>query len=189
MKVNQTKLADVMGVSDVTIWEWQKEGMPVAVRGERGQANEYETAEVIRWYTGREVKKVQAESPKDRLARLQGDALELELAQKHGTLVPFEQVAPAWNSRCLAGAAFLMGAPSRLAGILETTPGIEAKREVLKREFTQFLTTLGVEGERIQQELDELLAKVSSAEAEAFLRRVAGHEPTPGDEGGGPAAA
>lgn len=180
MRVNQTQLADVMGYSDVTIWEWQKDGMPIAKKGERGEANEYETAEVIRWYADRMVKRVRAESPKDRLARLQGDALELDIAQKNGTLVPFEQVEPAWRSRVLAACAFMQGRASRLAGILETTAEIEAKREVLKREDMQFLTLLGEEGERIQQVLDELLAKVSSDEAETFLRRLAGHEPEPG---------
>lgn len=182
MRVNQTKLADILGYSDVTIWEWQKEGMPIAKKGERGEANEYDSAAVVAWLIDRAVKKVQSESPKDRLARLQGDALELDIAQKNGTLVPFEQVEPAWRSRVLAAAAFMQGRASRLAGILETTAGIEAKREVLKREDLQFLTMLGEEGERIQQVLDELLDKVSSDEAETFLRRVAGHE----SEQGGP---
>jgi phage terminase Nu1 subunit (DNA packaging protein) len=32
--VNQTELAEIFGVSDVTIWDWQGKGLPIA-RGKR----------------------------------------------------------------------------------------------------------------------------------------------------------
>ena len=74
---------------------------------------------------------------------------------------------------------------SRLAGILEATIGIEAKREVLKKEDADFLTKLGTDGARMQRELAELLEKVSADEAAAFLRRIATHDNPAEPAGGG----
>ncbi len=182
--VNQTELAEIMGVSDVTLWEWQKQGMPVQKRGARGEANAYDTSEAIAWRIERELAKVSGtESQKDRLARLQGDKLELDLAVQRGTLIPADEIEPTWHDRVLSAAAFMHSQPSRLAGILEATPGIEAKREVLKTEFADFLTKLGMNGEHMQREVEQLLAGAAADEAASFLRRIAGDDPKPNLEG------
>lgn len=55
--VNQTQLAEILGTSDVTIWQWQKEGLPIKTRNLRGLSNEYDTAEVIAWLVIRAEKK------------------------------------------------------------------------------------------------------------------------------------
>ena len=57
---------------------------------------------------------------------------------------------------------------------IEAAPGIEAKRALLKAEDANFLTKLGVEGERMQSEVDALLATLPAEEASAFLLRIAG---------------
>jgi hypothetical protein len=129
---------------------------------------------VIAWWIEREVRKSSGGSQKDRLARLQGDRIELDLARDRGILIPSDEVKPLWESRVLAAAAFQASRASRLAGILEATPGMAAKRDVLKREDAEFLKKLGVEGERMQAELEKLLEKVSAVEAEAFLKRIGG---------------
>lgn len=171
--VNQTELAEIIGVSDVTLWEWGKLDLPLMKRGERGEANQYDTAAVIAWMVTREVAKVSSESQKDRLTRLQADKLARENAREDGILVSVTEVEPLWQSQVLSAAAYLQGQPSRLAGILEATPGLEPKRELLKREFAEFLTRLGVDGERMQAQVEELLAKLSTEEAAAFLTRIA----------------
>src|SRR5712671_3835692 len=155
MVVNQGQLAEILGKTDVTIWEWQQETppLPILERGAKGEEHKYDTATVIAWCIDREVRKSSGGSQKDRLARLQGDRLELDLARDRGMLVPADEVKPLWESRVLAAAAFMASRASRLAGILEATPGLEAKRDVLKKEDTEFLKKLGVEGERMQAEL------------------------------------
>lgn len=178
-KVNQTQLAEILGVSDVTLWEWQKQGLPIAGRGDRGQENSYDTAAVIAWMIEREVRKVSTETQRDRLARLQADVLEIELAEKKNTLVPAAEIEPAWQTRVLSAAAFAHAAPSRWAQELEARPGIEAKRAFLKDELAAFLTHLGVEGERMQAEVEGLLARLSEQEAAAFITRLTAHGATP----------
>ncbi|MBL8518200.1 MAG: terminase small subunit [Betaproteobacteria bacterium] len=170
-KVNQTELAEILGVTDVTLWEWQKDGMPIEQRGERGQANVYDTTACIDWRIERELAKRGKETQRDRLTRLQADALERENAIKAATLVPAEEIEPVWRGRVFAAAAFLLGQRSRLAGLLEAAPGIEAKRTLLEREFTEFLTRLGVDGAAMQAEVDDLLAKLFEADAANLLAR------------------
>jgi phage terminase Nu1 subunit (DNA packaging protein) len=176
MKVNKKALADVFGVSEVTLTTWQGEGLPIEHRGAQGTENIYDTGEVIEWYARRAVMKAgKAETQRDRLARLQADILEREIAERDKVLVPFDQVEPVWRNRARAACAFLRSRASRLAGMLEAAPGIEAKRRLLSTEDEVFLNHLGVDGARMQSEIDALLEKLSTAEADAFLKRISGH--------------
>jgi len=187
MKVNKRALADVLGITERTLTEWQEEGLPIEIKGERGEENSYDTAAVVAWHVQRALQRAgKTESQRDRESRLRGDLMELELAEKNNSLVPVEEIRPTWESRVLAAAFYMMGRQSRLAGILEATPGIEAKRELLKREDADFLTKLGVDGERMQKEVDAILEKFAAGEADAFLRRLSGHDEQsrPGDPAG-----
>lgn len=175
--VNKAQLEEIVGLSHQTLTEYQAEGMPVQKRGARGEENEYDCAAVIAWLIQRALARAgKAESQRDRESRLRGDMLEMEIAEKNNVLVPTDQVRPVWENRVLVAAAFMASRASRLAGELEASPGIEAKRSLLKREDAEFLTRLGVDGERMQVLLDELLMKLAAGEAEAFLRRIAGHD-------------
>ena len=100
--VNQTELAEILGVSDVTLWEWQKNGLPIEQIGERGTANRYDTAKVIAWRVQQELQRAgKSESQRDREARLRGDMLELELGKERGLLVSVNEVKPTWEARVL----------------------------------------------------------------------------------------
>ena len=175
--VNQAELAEVLGKSAVTIWEWQEQGLPIKKQGAGREGYEFDTAEVIAWMVNRElVRAGKGEKASEREARLRGDVLELELAEKRDVLVPFTEVQPVWEGRVLAAAAYMRARASHLAGELEATAGLEAKRGLLRKSDSVFLTHLGVDGERMQAEVDALLEKLAAGEAEAFLRRVAGND-------------
>lgn len=177
MKVNKKQLADIVGVSERTLTEWQEEGLPIARKGMRGEENEYDTAVVFTWYARRAlVLAGKSETQRDREARLRGDMLEIQLAKEHGSLVPAGEVKPVWESRVLAAAAFMMSRQSRLAGILEATPGIEAKREFLKKEDAIFLEKLGVDGERMQAVVQSMLSKLAADDVNVFIRNLAGQD-------------
>lgn len=178
--VNKKDLAEIIGVTERTLTDWQKEeGFPMLVDAARGHENQYDVTTVIQWMIDREVRKISRETQRDRLARLQGDKMEIELAKENGTLIPASEIEPTWQSRVLTAAAFMASRHSRLAGMLEATPGIEAKRQMLKQEDAAFLTRLGVDGERMQAEVEALLQKVSTVEASTFLKRLAANDDTP----------
>lgn len=140
--VNKHELSEILGVSERTLTEWQKDGLPIAYDGERGESNRYDTDKVIAWWIAREVGKVQAESPKDRLARLQADKVELEIAKDLGQLVAVEDIEPAWVAMVTDAKSFLRSQPDRLAHLLEISEGVDAKRDLLMETFDEFLHKL-----------------------------------------------
>lgn len=170
-EVNQRELSEILGVSHQTMARWSAEGMPVRRRGVNGQENAYDTREVIDWMIRREVIASGKETQRDRLTRLQADALELDLAERNNALVPADQVGPAWRGWCFTAAAFLHGQRSRLAAELDATPGIEAKRALLGQVFAEFLTKLGTDGEQLQRDVEEFVEKLSTKDAADLLMR------------------
>lgn len=127
------EIAKVFGVTPKTIGEWQGEGFPVAIRGERAIPSEFETAECIKWLVAREVRKVRGDAPKDRLHRLQGDDLEMKLAIARGELVRVDEVEPAIKAAIVTARERIRRAPAGLAIQME---GLDtAAREALIRDL------------------------------------------------------
>ncbi|KAF0102465.1 MAG: hypothetical protein FD187_2362 [bacterium] len=131
--IGQDKIAEMMGVAPKTIVEWQEAGFPVAVQGGRGVPNEYDAAACIRWLVDREVRKVQAESPKDRLHRLQADDMELRLAEKRAQLVPAAAIEPAMKAAVVAARERIRSEPARIAVAMEGKD--RAERETQLRDL------------------------------------------------------
>ena len=134
-KVNQTELAEIVGVSDVTLWAWQKEGMPVDVRNTRGQSNVYDTADVMQWMVDRAVKKVRDESPRDALARAQTELVQIQIAEKNGLLVQVAEIEPAYKR-------MVTRSRQRLLQITLGLPIDEATRALVDREIRDALQEL-----------------------------------------------
>ena len=140
--VGQEQIADMLGVAPKTVVEWQEQGLPITQRGRPGVASEYDSAAVIEWLVQREVSKLGVEGPRNRLARLQADEIELRLAEKAGLVVPAAKVEPMWLAMVGAAKAYLRAEVNRLAQLLDHTAGVEAKRDLLGETFDQFLNKL-----------------------------------------------
>lgn len=138
--IGQENIAYVFGVAPKTIVEWQEQGLPVALRGRPGVPSEYQSADCIAWMVEREVKKVQAERPQDRLARVQADKIEMENAEKRGLLIPAEMLEPKLKAAFVIARTRWLDAAPRLARELPADePGREA---MLQAEFEAFLHAL-----------------------------------------------
>lgn len=173
--VNKVELAEILGRSERQLTDDQDEGLPIKHRGERGQEHRYDTATVIDWLIQRALARTGSMK-----AQLELESLELDVKKKRAdealraeTLVPADQVGPVWEGRVLAACAYMRGRASRLAGILEATPGIEAKRGVLMESDYQFLNHLGVHGKAMQDALDAFLAKCPPLDVQQLLHAVA----------------
>lgn len=140
--VGQEKVADCFGVAPKTIVEWQVDGFPVAQRGGPGVPSEYELAACIQWLVQREVGKVQGESPRDRVFRLQGDDLELELAKKHGRLVEVDQVEPMITAAVIAAREGLLRERRRLAKLLVGMTDLRRAEDIIGQTHEAFLRRL-----------------------------------------------
>lgn len=153
----QEQIAAVFGVAPKTITEWQVMGFPVAVQGGPGVASEYDTPACMQWLVDREVRKIRAESPKDRVFRLQGDKLEQEALKESRLLIPASEVEPLWTSAVLSAREFLMGEPPRLAS-LSIGLGKPALETLLRETFDQVLGRLSnwqAAGDDPDEALDE----------------------------------
>lgn len=135
--VNQTELAEIHGVSDVTIWTWQKEGLPVEKINTRGLSNEYDTASTIEWRVNRAEKKVRDESPRDALARAQTQLALQTFAEKERSLVPAAEVEAEFSRLVVQARVSLLQIPGLLQAQLD-----EAQRTTLKEHLEKVLKEL-----------------------------------------------
>lgn len=139
----QERIAEVFGVAPKTIVEWQVDGFPVAQRGGAGVPSEYDTDACIDWLVHREVAKVQGgETQRDRVFRLQGDALELELAEKRGLLIPADSVEPRWRAAVLAAREMLLRERRRMAALLDGVTDRQARESLIGEAHETFLRKL-----------------------------------------------
>lgn len=137
----QESIADVFGVAPKTIVEWQTAGFPVAVRGGPGVPSEYETESCINWFVNREVGKVQVELPRDRLARVQADSIEIDTAVKRNQLIPASALEPRLKAVVVAARQLWRNMPARLA---EDLTGLDKRQRqaALTTAFDDFLSKL-----------------------------------------------
>ena len=132
----------MFAVTVKTINEWQEQGMPVALRGEfaGGTPNEYESGACIGWLVEREVGKVRGESQRDRLARVQADAIEMDNAAKRRELVPVAQIEPTMRAAMIAAREAWRNEPPRLVRMAGLKSDKAAKFEAaLEEAFDAFL--------------------------------------------------
>lgn len=137
----QEQVAEMFGKAPKTIVEWQAQGMPVAERGGPGVPSQYDAAACIAWLVEREVAKVQGESPRDRLFRLQAEELELKLAEKRGQLIPASAVEPRLEAAIVAAREQLLAEAPRLSMLVQGRDRAGAE-DLLLEAFERFLTRL-----------------------------------------------
>lgn len=138
--VGQERIAAVFGVAPKTIVDWQEQGFPIALRGSPGIPSEYDTPACIAWLVDRELKKVQAESPNDRLARVRADSIEMDNAERRGLLIRADQLEPKLKAAFVAAREAWLDAVPRLSR--ELPVDAEGREALLQAEFEAFLTRL-----------------------------------------------
>lgn len=119
MVVNKKQLADILGVSERTLTEWQDWGMPIMSVGGRGMENQYDTAIVIEWRIQRALAGAKRETEKERKDRLEADLLELRIEEKTAGLVPADVIEAMWTSAILAARAQLRALPDALKSAID----------------------------------------------------------------------
>lgn len=137
---SQEALADLFGVSRITVQEWQtRPGFPVHRVGAAFDAYEYVAAEVIAWYVAWKAAE-RGESPADRLARVKADAIEMDNAERRGQLIPAEQLEPKLRAAFTAARERWLDAVPRLAR--ELPADLDGREQQLQAEFEAFLHRL-----------------------------------------------
>jgi len=145
MKVTKKELANILGVSERIITEWQKEDPPLPRFN-----NEYETKDIISWYTRRAVNKAVAETPKDRLDRIKGDREELQLMKDLELLAPLDIISAAWITRVTACRQDLLGLPLTLATEIKARYGVDIDENILLSKIENCLIKLSASMDAIE---------------------------------------
>lgn len=183
-RVNQRQLSEITGVSQVSLWQWQKEGMPFIRAEENGVANEYDTVDVIAWMIARAVQKGEKEAEKDRLMRLQADKIQREFDLQDGVLVNVAEVEPAWMSIAGAIRQTVLAQSARLTPLLTTMAGdADAIRELLDDDAREMLTKLSNDADEINRDPQSDAPREADARAAGTDRTVGVGGETPADAG------
>jgi terminase small subunit / prophage DNA-packing protein len=141
MIVNKRDLADVTGVSERTLSEWQKAGLPILNVGSRGQENEYDTAEVIKWMINREISRSRTQTPKDRLDSIRADEIELRLAERCGQLIDALEAETMWRTVITTARIELLAFVEGLKSDMKVK-GIDVEEFNIDRSVSDVLTRL-----------------------------------------------
>lgn len=138
--VNKTQLAEIIGKTPQTLTTWQKNGLPIHSDGTRGQANQYDTVEVIAWLLRREVGKLTVgedgtvhdyEAERARLTHHQANKTELESDVLRGRLIPAKTVEAVQGKIIGAFRAKCLSLPTKIAPRLGyLTEVVEIENEI-----------------------------------------------------------
>ena len=167
--LNQTELAEILDVSKATITMWAREyGMPVAVKGKRGQTNGYELAAIFRWYGSWQVDKVLAKGATNsdgqiidgkqeeaRLKKHQADKAEVEAQKAREEVLLIEDVKDILSEIAVTFGSQLDALGGRLANELAA---IDEPAEIRQRLFA--------EGRRIREQTADALESLASQASE-----------------------
>lgn len=157
MLVNKRQLSEILGISERSLTDWQKEGMPVAGYAEnRGQANEYDTRAVIGWLVQREIERLHKEKPRDRLDRLKADAIELDIKERTGELAPAALFERMWGDHILAARTEFLTLPDALATELAAITGADIDPDIIAAHINRALEKLANYGAEDDQDADQL---------------------------------
>lgn len=130
--VSKKELAEIVGVSERTLTDWQEKGMPIKVHTSRGLANEYDTADVFKWREQFVANGERMETSKERLDRLNGDLKELELAEKSGMYVMADDAEWALESVIISARSELMRFARKLKKHLKKEYELDVELEKLQ---------------------------------------------------------
>lgn len=137
----QETIADMIGVAPKTIVEWQEQGFPIAQRGSRGIASEYDSVACIAWLVEREVRKVQNESPLDELNREKTKTQRMINAKMMGELVSIDELEPKLEAMAITAREWLDGLSGGLAARLVGKP-VREIQQLLAEAHGEFLSRL-----------------------------------------------
>jgi phage terminase Nu1 subunit (DNA packaging protein) len=137
--ISKTMVARMLGVTTKSISRWQsreKDPLPIAIKGARGVANQYDIAAVNDWGVRRALEKPRSmyagraydyQKERARLTYQQAERAQLENAVTRGEMIPADQVVETWTNHVLRMRARLLALPSRMAPELY---GVECASEV-----------------------------------------------------------
>ena len=115
-QVNKRELAEILNVSERTLTDWQKQGMPHQVATAKGHANTYITGDVIGWLNERNTGSDDVDLNHERalLARAQREKTQLEVDRLKGLSIDADVVEKVWTGMMMNARQKILGLPSKI---------------------------------------------------------------------------
>jgi len=147
-KVNKRELSEIIGYSERTLTEWQKDKtFPLELDGGRGGSNLYDTVDVIEWHLKRALSGAENETARERKDRLGGDEIELRLAEASGQLIPAEGVEQRLTDAVMAARTEILNGDDKLKTELDILYGIDLDIDLLNEHSRAVLSQLSAYGQ------------------------------------------
>lgn len=183
MIVNKRQLADILGVSEESLTQWGKQGMPILLQQKGSAGNQYDTAAVIAWREARAMSDqpvTDYDTERTRKVKIEADILGIQKAQIEGRMIPSEKVEAAWVSLVSAFRSRMLALPSRCAPIVAGMGSYIEIERALTDNIHEALMELsnGQLAERIASEFNEGIGD-SEAATEANSIPMGEFEPVP----------
>ena len=142
--VNKRELSEILGISERSLTEWQRDGMPVAeLRESLGHENTYDTEAVIRWWIERDVARRAGGSSFDKLNDVRYRRELINLNREEGQIVLREEIRPAFRTYVNDVLATLLGIPDKYAQQLELTESVDGKHQLLQDMIAEIRDVMG----------------------------------------------
>ena len=162
MIVDKKQLSKIFGVSERTITEWQKNGMPVQSKSV-GTSNGYETVDVIAWRIASSTEKddeteshgIALTRERARKTKAEADRVELRLAKEKQELLEADIVFHAWSEILADVRQSVLQFPMRITPLILGLEDETKIKEVITAEVKASLQSLA-RTPNYEQELEEI---------------------------------
>ena len=169
--VSRADLAEILRVSAPTVDAWIRRGLPVAKKGGRGRAYEFDLADVIAWRVEQAETNASAatevvdfEEARARKTAAEAEIAEADARQRRGELVEIDTVAEILETRLSTVRLRLLAVPAKVAPRVAPIRATAKIRRILEDEFSDVLDEL-TSG-------DEFAAGASERERERRTRKA-----------------
>lgn len=140
--VNNTELAEIFGVSKITIYNYQKEGMPVVKEGSKGIEAENDTSQCIDWFANKRNKDIEYTEERARLTKLQADKVQIEIDLINGEIIKIEDVKQSWEKSLGELRSMLLSLPSNITPSLMGIEDESEVQEILNKKIKEILNNV-----------------------------------------------
>jgi phage terminase Nu1 subunit (DNA packaging protein) len=141
---NRGEMAGILGISPTTLDRYVQAGCPVVERGSGRREYKFNSAEVIRWVLAREASpgRGQTDDSRRRYTLAAAELKEFQLAEKRGSMISVEDVAPIVADELANVRSRLLAIPDRVAPKIVGMTDPAAIETALRDEVIAALTEL-----------------------------------------------
>src|SRR5437762_13705009 len=141
---NRGEMAGILGISPTTLDRYVQAGCPFLERGSGRREYKFNSAEVIRWVLAREASpgRGQTDDSRRRYTLATAELKEFQLAEKRGSMISVEDVAPIVADELANVRSRLLAIPDRVASKIVGMTDPAAIEAALREEVIAALTEL-----------------------------------------------